>query len=298
MVGKFVSAIFLICVLGILDLVWMNRFGSLSVTGFQERIYIILQVISPGVLLALVACIPRYKFMTQKLFYGEVSWVFLWITLFAVSTTVLAIFTYLSTAVSGALIDRQLLDFDTSIGFDWLAARQWLIEHSLLKYILNLSYRSFILQLLVIIIVLVFRKRQGDLYALFLFFVISALLCSVVSIYFPANSLFTVFNVGGKEASSISHFALLRNKTDLSIDVSGFQGLISFPSFHTMLAIGFVYAIRNVTVMLVPFFILNFLMILSTPIDGGHYLLDVIAGIFLAFFVIWIVEKMRPASEL
>ncbi|MGF6606083.1 membrane-associated phospholipid phosphatase [Paraburkholderia sp. WSM4175] len=54
------------------------------------------------------------------------------------------------------------------------------------------------------------------------------------------------------------------------------------PSFHTTLAIVFIYALRRMPRLLLFAIPLNVTMILSTPTQGGHYLADVFASLLLS----------------
>jgi len=58
------------------------------------------------------------------------------------------------------------------------------------------------------------------------------------------------------------------------------QGLISIPSLHAAMAVLLVHAMRG-TRLLPVFAVLNVAMLVSTPLDGGHYLVDVLAGVAL-----------------
>ncbi|WP_310125975.1 phosphatase PAP2 family protein [Paraburkholderia terricola] len=66
------------------------------------------------------------------------------------------------------------------------------------------------------------------------------------------------------------------------IDIATAQGLVSMPSFHTALAILFVYSLRRRRVLACVAIPLNLVMILSTPTQGGHYLADVFGGLCLS----------------
>ncbi|MGH7814029.1 MAG: phosphatase PAP2 family protein [Candidatus Binataceae bacterium] len=53
---------------------------------------------------------------------------------------------------------------------------------------------------------------------------------------------------------------------------------MTFPSFHTALAILFVYSSRPPCRMFIPLFVLNLTMLLAIPFAGDHYLADMIGG--------------------
>jgi membrane-associated phospholipid phosphatase len=64
------------------------------------------------------------------------------------------------------------------------------------------------------------------------------------------------------------------------------EGLITFPSFHTTLAVLFVAALRKHRLALVIGGVVNGSMLLSIPSEGGHYLVDVFAGALVAVLAI------------
>jgi membrane-associated phospholipid phosphatase len=56
------------------------------------------------------------------------------------------------------------------------------------------------------------------------------------------------------------------------------EGLVTFPSFHTTLGILIVYAVRDFKVLAIFVGALNAVMIVATMPEGGHHLVDVLAG--------------------
>ena len=74
----------------------------------------------------------------------------------------------------------------------------------------------------------------------------------------------------------------LRSQADTTLDLSKVQGLVTFPSFHTNLAIITAYAVRDIRFFAVPVTILNGIVIVATLPEGGHYLVDVLAGAVIA----------------
>ena len=64
-------------------------------------------------------------------------------------------------------------------------------------------------------------------------------------------------------------------------------------ALHAAMAVLLVHAMRG-TRLLPPFVILNVGMLISTPVDGAHYLVDVLAGATLAFALIAL-DRRRSA---
>ncbi len=59
------------------------------------------------------------------------------------------------------------------------------------------------------------------------------------------------------------------------------RGTISFPSYHTTLALIAMAAARNIKYLYPFFLVLNLLILPATIIHGGHYLFDIMAGVAL-----------------
>jgi membrane-associated phospholipid phosphatase len=70
----------------------------------------------------------------------------------------------------------------------------------------------------------------------------------------------------------------LKNADHFVMNVSDTEGIISFPSFHTVLALLAAFALWSVPYVRWPAALLAFLIVLSTVTTGWHYLCDVVAG--------------------
>ncbi len=84
----------------------------------------------------------------------------------------------------------------------------------------------------------------------------------------------------------------LRNHALHSIDFTAISGLIAFPSYHATAAILLTYFMRRIPVLFICTAVINAAMIAAIPVVGGHYLIDVLAGIAVAAATIWIVERL------
>jgi len=75
------------------------------------------------------------------------------------------------------------------------------------------------------------------------------------------------------------------------------EGIISFPSFHAALGIVFIVALWSVPVLRWIATATNVLMILATPVDGGHYFIDVFAGIGIAVLCLYAARAIVTGME-
>jgi membrane-associated phospholipid phosphatase len=60
--------------------------------------------------------------------------------------------------------------------------------------------------------------------------------------------------------------------------LSGMTGVVSFPSFHTAMALAYCWAFRKTGIVGGAIIALNIVMLCAVPFFGGHYLVDMIAG--------------------
>ena len=97
------------------------------------------------------------------------------------------------------------------------------------------------------------------------------------------------------DAVQIHDFFAMRNGTLHALDLARLAGLVNFPSFHTTLAIVFVYAVRRRSRPLTIAAALNVVMIVSVLTEGGHYLVDVIAGAAVAAGAIFAAARIEAA---
>lgn len=212
---------------------------------------------------------------------------FIWFTL------TMTVFSYLMVSTNAPLIDAHLARLDQYFGFDWPAVFVWSRQHPRVDFLLALAYASVIGQISVVVIYLAIANRREQLEEFTTVFVITAVMTVVVSGFFPAAGPFKFYSALHADASMLSHFEPLRAGTLRTIDPLTTQGLVSIPSFHTVVALLLAYAMRRTYVW--PVFVaLNVLVILSTPVRGGHYLVDLLAGALMLAAVLT-VKKARKA---
>ncbi|TCG06953.1 hypothetical protein BZM27_22855 [Paraburkholderia steynii] len=217
-----------------------------------------------------------------------------WMTAFAAFCTAAGVLSYLSVAADFPLIDGKLVRFDEAVGFDWMAWYLWVRRHHALFTILSLAYSCGFVEAIVVPLILGTTGRRVEMIQHMARTMIATLIAVAVSAVLPAASAYQHFHVVDPgTASTVSHFFPLRERTLNVFDLTDLQGLISMPSMHTAMAILFVWALRRVPLLAFPAAVINAIMIVSTPSQGGHYLTDVATGALLAWMTIWLVNQLR-----
>ena len=80
------------------------------------------------------------------------------------------------------------------------------------------------------------------------------------------------------------------------LDFAKAEGLVTFPSFHTTLAIITTYAVRGVRYVFAPVCALNAVVIVATLPEGGHHLIDLVAGALIAAVAIAVARSVGQAE--
>jgi hypothetical protein len=206
----------------------------------------------------------------------------LWVAFLAVNI----VFTYLWATLPMPLHDAAYAKINTALGFDWARWFSWIAMRPLPRNILTAAYSSLPLQIFGSVFYFAHTGRNERNRELLWTVMLSALISAVISGLLPAIG---PFMPGAMPNFSVALVAV-RSGTLSHIDVSEFKGIVTMPSFHTVLAILFTYAHRPPSRAFIPVAILNLVMLISIPFAGHHYVVDMIAGAVLAAFSIAVVR--------
>ena len=198
---------------------------------------------------------------------------------------------YVAAAAGGALPlhDTAVANFDRALDFHWrglLAAMEhWPDFHTAMRLI----YLSLSVQMTAVVLVLGFSGRLAWLRVYTLAFILSALITIAVSAVLPTEGVWlhdglNAANHAVVPASSTSWpvFLGLRDGSYRLLMAVGAEGIITFPSLHAALAVIIIAALWPVPVARWICAIINTVMLAATPVEGSHYLADVLAGIVVA----------------
>jgi hypothetical protein len=195
---------------------------------------------------------------------------------------------YLAAALDFRLLDTELARLDVLLfGFEWDAAARWVTDRPVLDQVLQAAYFSAVYQAVAVLLIGSIA-HTGDRNGEFLWqFGIGLILTCALFIFTPA--LGKIGHVG----SYMETLTTIRGGLWTVLDYSRAEGIVTFPSFHTTLAILFVYAVRRHRWALAVFVPLNVLLLAATPTVGGHYLVDSPAGAIIAVASIAVTRVLR-----
>jgi hypothetical protein len=209
---------------------------------------------------------------------------------FVIYTATITVLSYLVASLNFPLYDRDLAQWDAAIGFDWKAFLGWVNSNPLIGKILIWGYHSSIVQLVVIILLLSMTMKISRLKELCDLYVMTSLITIVLAGLFPAAGAYAyhapesaLFNNLNPNAGlwHIEHYEGLRNGSYRLIGLGQMQGLVTFPSFHTCFAITLAWCFRDFRWLFPIAIAVCGAVLVSTLTEGGHYLVDVLAGIVI-----------------
>jgi membrane-associated phospholipid phosphatase len=212
------------------------------------------------------------------------------------------VFSYLMTSTDRPLIDTTLAHWDADLGFNWYHYVAFANAHPIIGALSSAVYQTTLLQIALSVVVLPLLGHLDRVREMVLLVMASSLLCVIISAIVPSEGALAYFHppasfymqnhpvvdMAYKQAffdirdGALTHFGL----TDL-------KGLVAFPSYHVALSAILMIAFRGIKGWFWPVAVFNTLVILSTPIDGGHHLTDGIGGFVLALATAAVITRAR-----
>jgi membrane-associated phospholipid phosphatase len=216
---------------------------------------------------------------------------------------------YLAAAANFPLQDQIFDAADRALGLDWNALLVWMDASPITQAVLRPIYLSLTLQMTTAVLCLAFTGRLLWLRVYTLSFIFAALVTIAISALLPATGAWPFHALTAVKASHITPavstswpvFYGLRDGSFRALVAIGSEGIISFPSLHSALAVILIMALWPVPVLRWVMLALNLAMLAATPIDGSHYFTDVFAGIVVAVLAflaaIWIAQRFERPSD-
>ena len=196
---------------------------------------------------------------------------------------------YLAITLHFPLVDEQMSHIDPSLGFHWLGLVRFMANHPRLLPIEAFFYQSHLPQTVVLCVYFSFLRPSTRNYEMLFLLLLGLILTLLVLAFFPTLG-----------PGSVAHVPVLQERIitmlrEGHIQNLPYEGIISFPSYHTIMAIVFVYCTRGTRLVFPAVLLWNLVMLLTVPNGGDHYLSDMIAGSVIAIAAIGVSRLIYPA---
>jgi membrane-associated phospholipid phosphatase len=206
-----------------------------------------------------------------------------------------SVLNFLLLTVAGQRIDASLAAIDRALGVDWPAMMTVVAHYPVTNLVLQLVYISVLPQIALLIPALGLKGKPEQIYTLCLSVAAGAAIAIGVWTLAPSFGAFSVYQLPPGVANHLAlaldgHYAkalvhLLATGPG-RISPSDAQGLIGFPSYHAVLALLVAWYARTLPVVRWVALALNATVLVATPIQGGHHVVDVLAGFAVAALAI------------
>jgi len=211
---------------------------------------------------------------------------------------------YVAASAALPMTDAHLDYLDQALGLDWRGYFEFFYRRPQLVPGLALGYRMIVLPVFAIPLALALGRRYRRLQEFTLAFALALAATTVISIFVPALGTYDQLGIKydpsvlapGGYLDTVHDLPLVRDGSLRELDIGRLVGIVTFPSFHAAAAVLYVWVLWSVWWMRPFALIANGAMLLATPIGGGHYFVDVIAGMAVA--VVAIVAALRISEWL
>ncbi|MGQ0559477.1 MAG: phosphatase PAP2 family protein [Sphingosinicella sp.] len=214
--------------------------------------------------------------------------------------------TYAAMRLGMPLSDQLLIAIDNGLGFDWPVFLAVIDRSPFLASVLSVAYLSFGPQLFLLPAMQCIAGLAGRAYQLTLAWLLLCALATAVAIFFPAEGAFVGHGIDWKVLANVNagpgvyfleSFHAVRDQRPFELGFFNAGGLVTFPSIHAGAALLCTWAAWPVRVLRYPFLVLNLLMFISALVPGGHYFVDLPAGIAVAVFALHLSGRLALVSR-
>jgi len=198
---------------------------------------------------------------------------------------------YLLLTVAGHRVDLALAALDRALGVDWPAMMIAMSRHPVVNALLQLAYISVLPQVALLVAILGWRGKPENIYVFCLALTAGAAISISIWTISPSFGAFSVYALPADVSRHMPLALDAQYARDLisllahgpgHISPTSAKGLIGFPSFHAVMAMFVVWYARQLSYVRWFALALNIAVLVATPIQGGHHVVDVLAGFGVA----------------
>lgn len=227
------------------------------------------------------------------------------ISLFGFVSLLGAVATYPLAAGQHPLVDPELQRIDLSLHFNWLVWYEWVARHVWLQFVERTAYHSIFVTPAVLIGYFAWNGRRADSRLFVATFWVAVVITLSLFPLLPAAGPFSTLWRGAAPYPYMPLSALYQDQVILalrhhamhSIDLGELHGLVCAPSFHAASAVIYIATAWRIRLLRWPLITLNAIMLGATPVEGTHYLTDLLAGAAVAGVALWLAPLLVRWSE-
>lgn len=211
-----------------------------------------------------------------------------YVAIFTIIALAGATASYPVAALTHGYADVRLQGIDAALGFDWLHWYRLVAAHPVLQALGTIAYRSIYVTPALLLWCAARNGQEERAYRFIGAFWLAAVLTLALFTLMPAVGPFShlwhgpIDYMPESELWQSGLIPALRAHEVHVVDLGQLRGIVSAPSFHTAAAVLYLAAGWRIVALRWWIVALNAAMLLSTPVEGTHYLIDMILGVLVA----------------
>lgn len=213
-----------------------------------------------------------------------------------------AVASYPIAAMTHGFHDAALQRIDAILHFDWLAWYRLVAATPILQSLGLAAYRSIYLTPAILLATFAFTGDRVAAHRFLATFWLTAIGTLILYIFMPAIGPFSylwhsvITYMPESEQWQQGLIPALRDHSVRVVDLGHLRGIVSAPSFHAAAATIYINAAWRLPRVRWPVLAVNAAMLLSTPVEGTHYLIDILLGTIVALAAIATLYRLMPRS--
>ncbi|QCB42110.1 phosphatase PAP2 family protein [Sphingomonas sp. PAMC26645] len=213
-----------------------------------------------------------------------------------------AVASYPVAALTHGFHDAALQRIDALLHFDWLAWYRLVAETPVLQTLGLAAYRSIYLTPAILFATFAYTGDRVAAHRFLATFWLTAIGTLILYAFMPAIGPFSylwhqpIAYMPESEQWQHGLIPALRDHSVRVVDLGHLRGIVSAPSFHAAAATLYINAAWRLPRLRWPVLALNAAMLLSTPVEGTHYLIDILLGTIVALAAIATLHRLMPRS--
>lgn len=263
----------------LVDVVWIN-FSSLQFIYASKDFFVIISGLA----------FFFFPYLFYKLYRPDPRIVSLLESIFFILTFIQVInfLLYLVATLNFPFIDSTLAYVDSLFRIESPAIVFWFRDHERWSHVFLYIYITFFYQIPFVIFYFSVQGNALLLQRFVMHFMMALILTLLLSGFFPAMGPYVWYDYTPSPLLAAALAQLLELRQGV-LNLSKVNGIVTFPSFHALMAMIYIYTFRHERKLIfIPILILNMLMIFSCLPIGEHYFADVLGAIPVFIVTIWI----------
>ena len=220
-----------------------------------------------------------------------------YVVLWLLFSTAAAVSTYLAATLALPLQDTFYAAVDHALRFNLAGFTRVLLAYPLVFAFLKVDYHSLVLQISATVLWLAHTRTKGRNAEFLCCAIISLLITCLLAALLPAVGSPMAENPSLRSTPDwVPEILALRSGLIVTRAMEDLQGIVCFPSYHTVLAMLITRAHRGLASFW-PVAIVNGLMLLAILPVGNHYVADLLGGGGVAILSILVVRRIAATGE-